>query len=219
MPEENLDDLLTRLERIIGTFENEPDLAIRERVFELLESVDAVHRRLIWQVGERVWSKDPALFESLLADPIASILFEMYGLVAPEQRGGVDTKTDQPAAFVALGDLEASIPAPLGWHSVAHDADISEGAIVGREVVGERLAIARVGGELHAFLDACPPTPMPLSVGRVSSGTLLCAWHDCQYDLVSGKRLDREGTPLHTIPVAIRDGEVRVALRAKRSAA
>ena len=220
MPEENLEDLLTRLERIIGTFENEPDLALRERVFELLESVDAVHRRLIWQVGERVWSKDPTLFESLLADPIASILFEMYGLVAPERRGVDETaKSEQPAAFVALGDLEASIPAPLGWHSIGREADIAEGAIVGHEVVGERVAIARVGGELHAFRDACPPTPMPVSVGRVSSGALLCAWHDCQYDLATGKRLDREGAPLDAIPVAVRDGEVRVALRAKRSAA
>lgn len=219
MSEENLEDLLTRLERIVGTFENEPDEKVRGRVFELLDSVDAVHRRLIWQVGERVWSKDPALFGSLLADPIASVLFEMYGLVAPEHRGEPAETSEQPAAFVALGDLEASIPAPLGWHSVGSDSDIDEGAIVGREVSGERIAIARVGGELHAFRDACPPTPMPLSVGRVSGGSLLCAWHECQYDLVSGKRMDREGASLETVPVALREGEVRVALRLRRPAA
>lgn len=222
MPEEPLDDLLARLERIIGTFEHESEERYRERVFGLLDSVDAVHRRLVWAVGEQVWNKDPQLFESLLADPVAGVLFEMYGLVSPDRRGDQphdERSSEEPSAFIPLGALEASIPAPLGWYTIAADADVEEGAIVGREHAGQRVAIARVGGELYAFKDACPPTPMPISVGRLSGRTVLCAWHDCQYDLASGKRLDREGAPLEVIPVATRDGQVRVALRVDQPAA
>ena len=109
MAEHDLETSLQRLERIIGSFENDPDVAVRERVTELLEQVDAVHRELVWRVGQQVHASDPELFEALLQDPVASVLFEMYGLVAPQRKEPGDG--DAPAAFIGLEALEATIPA------------------------------------------------------------------------------------------------------------
>ena len=219
---------LDRLERIIGTFENEPDIAVRERVIELLEAVDAVHRPLVWRVGEQVHSARPELFEHLLEDPIASVLFEMYGLVSPKRREGADARQqdanedvkEQPvSAFIGLGALEATVPVPLGWFDAAPDDAVLEGDIIAREVEGERLVLVRLEGALHAFADVCPGTPMPLNPGQVRDGVLLCPWHDCRYDVRTGRRLDREGAGLTEVPVAVRDGSIRVALRPSRRSA
>ena len=54
-------------------------------------------------------ASDPELFEALLQDPVASVLFEMYGLVAPQRKEPGDG--DAPAAFIGLEALEATIPA------------------------------------------------------------------------------------------------------------
>lgn len=221
MPENDLEAALERLDRIIGTFENESDEAVRERVFELLESVDAVHRRLVWYLGERLYQERPELFERLLEDPVAGVLFEMYGLISPTRREGAPAQAaEEPVAFVGVGDLEASIPPPLGWYHAAREDEVREGSLLTRDVEGERLILARAGGEIHVYRDLCPGTPMPLNAGVIRGGLLLCPWHDCRFDLRTGERTDREGEGLAGIPLAVRDGEVRAGLRVrKRSAA
>lgn len=220
MPDtEDLDGLLLRLERIVTTFENESDVALRERVFELLESVDAVHRLLVWSVAERVWKERPELFDALLEDRETSILFEMYGLVSPKRREA-EAPPPGPTAVFGLSDLEATIPPPLRWHSLGPEAGVAESQLLAQGIEGERVLVTRAAGEIRLYRDACPPTPMPISAGSVRDGAILCPWHDCRFDLATGRRLDREGEGLAALPLTVNGGEIRVGIRAaKRSAA
>lgn len=215
MPEVDLEEALQRLDRIIGTFENEPVVAVRERVAELLEQLDVVHRELVWQVGARVHAADPALFEGLLEDPVTSVLFEMYGLVAPSPA----EPGDAPAAMIGLDALVASIPAPYSWFSVGRDASLPEATLLAKDVEGERLLIVRHRGELHAYVDQCPGSPLTLNAGLVHDGVLLCPWHDCRYDLGTGRRLDRDGPALTVVQCTVADGDIRVGLRSRRKPA
>lgn len=215
MAEPNLETDLARLERIIGSFENEPDTAMRERVTELIESVDAVHRQLVWAVGRAVHANSPELFESLLEDPVASLLFEMYGLVAPSRKAPDET----PAMLMGLDDLVATIPAPFSWFTAASSGEVREGVLLARDVEGERILIVRLAGGVHAFVDQCPGSPLTLNAGLVQGGVLLCPWHDCRFDLLTGRRLDREGTGLAPVQVAESADEVKVGMRSKRHAA
>ncbi|HET7699720.1 MAG TPA: Rieske 2Fe-2S domain-containing protein [Candidatus Limnocylindria bacterium] len=217
----DLDAELARLERIIGTFENETDDAVRERVFELLESVDAVHRRLIWTLAERLYNERAELFDRLLEDPLTSVLFEMYGLVAPSRRAeeGGDAPA-APVAMVGLADLEATIPAPLGWYDAGSADEVRADALVARDVEGERVLLVRAPGGVKAYRDRCPEAPMPLNAAVVRDGLILCPWHDCRFDVETGERRDRAGEGLASIPVTVRDGAVRLGLRiGRRSAA
>ena len=215
MAEPDLETDLARLERIIGSFENEPDTAMRERVTELIESVDAVHRQLVWAVGRAVYANSPELFESLLEDPVASLLFEMYGLVAPSRKAPDET----PAMLMGLDDLVATIPAPFSWFTAASSGEVREGVLLARDVEGERILIVRLAGGVHAFVDQCPGSPLTLNAGLVHGGVLLCPWHDCRFDLLTGRRLDREGTGLAPVQVAESADEVKVGMRSKRHAA
>ncbi len=108
MPEDPQDALL-RLERAVAKVDELPEGPERQRALELLDAVDAAHRALVWQVAERIWTENAPLFERLLKEDVAGILFEMYGLVSPEKR---DAAAEAGASgFVALGDLERTLPA------------------------------------------------------------------------------------------------------------
>lgn len=214
MAEIDLESELARLERIIGTFENDPDVAVRERVTELLTQVDVVHRELVWRVAQRIHESDPALFERLLAEPTASLLFELYGLVAPAaHEGPVD---DAPVALIGLDALAATIPAPYSWFRAASAAEVPEGTLVARDVEGERVLLVRVDGAVRAYVDRCPGSPLTLNAGIVRDGTLLCPWHDCRFDLRTGGRTDREAAGLDVLQSAVADGEIRIGLRPRR---
>lgn len=213
MAESDLDSDLARLERIIGTFENEPDPAVRERVTELVESVDAVHRQLVWAVGRAVHAGSPELFESLLEDPVASVLFEMYGLVAPSRNARADT----PTMLMGLDALEATIPAPFSWFRAASTVEVSEGVLLARDVEGERILVVRTSDGIHAYVDACPGSPLTLNAGIVRDGVLLCPWHDCRFDVATGRRLDRDAAGLEPLPVAIAGDDVKIGMRSKRA--
>lgn len=215
MAEPDLESDLERLERIIGSFENEPDPAVRERAIELIESVDAVHRQLVWAVGRAVHANSPELFESLLEDPVASVLFEMYGLVAPSRKEPADT----PTMLMGLSDLEATIPAPFNWFSAASTQEVRQGVLLARDVEGERILLLRLADGVRAYVDQCPGSPLTLNAGLVHDGVLLCPWHDCRFDLATGQRIDREGKGLEPLQTAESGDEIKVGMRSKRHAA
>lgn len=215
MAEPDLEADLERLERIIGSFENDPDTAVRERVTELIESVDAVHRQLVWAVGQAVHARSPDLFESLLLDPIASVLFEMYGLVAPARKAPDET----PSMLMGVDDLLATIPAPFSWFTAASRDEVREGVLLARDVEGERILIVRLADGVHAYLDQCPGSPLTLNAGLVRDSVLFCPWHDCRFDLTTGRRLDRDGKSLEPLQIAESGDEVKVGMRSKRHAA
>ncbi|HEX6372702.1 MAG TPA: non-heme iron oxygenase ferredoxin subunit [Longimicrobium sp.] len=86
----------------------------------------------------------------------------------------------------------------MGWIRAAALSDLpEEGAVLGVEVAGRRVALARVEGEVYAFADNCSHRDFPLSVGEVdaASCTVTCEWHGAAFDL-------RTGEP--TCPPAIR---------------
>jgi len=208
---------LERLERIIGSFENDPDVAVRERVAELVEAVDVVHRELVWKVGQAIHEGDATLFERLLGDPVASILFEMYGLVAPAAKD-VDTE-NEPTMLIGLDALAATIPAPYNWFRAAASDELPEGAFIARDVEGERVLLARLDGAVHAYVDQCPGSPLTLNAGVIRDGILLCPWHDCRFDLRTGLRIDADAPGLTVLQSTVTPDEIRIGMRSRRAVA
>ena len=83
-----LGPLLDRLEELLGLVEAFDD-DVRDHVFELLDGVDAVHRRAVTRLAEVL---GPQLSAVRTQDPAVDWLFEAYGV-------GVD---DVDAASIAL---------------------------------------------------------------------------------------------------------------------
>ena len=85
------------------------------------------------------------------------------------------------------------------------------------DVDGASVLLLEVDGEPYAYHNACPaePTrPLALDGGRLAGPVLVCPWHNCAFDATSGMRVDDqpEGTPLASVPVAVRGGMIQVAV-------
>lgn len=98
------------------------------------------------------------------------------------------------------------------WVPVGRVEDLVPGGLQALRPEATPLLVVRLDGEVYAYRDGCPPgSALTLHPGRVEGSTLVCPWHGCRYDLRTGRRLDAEGR-LPVLPVAVRDGEIEVAL-------
>lgn len=98
------------------------------------------------------------------------------------------------------------------WVPAGRLEDLEPGALQAWRLEDVPLLLTRLDGEVYAYRDGCPPgSALTLHLGRVEGTTLVCPWHGCRYDLRTGRREDGEGR-LQVLPVAVRDGEVKVAL-------
>lgn len=298
-PPEDLAALGEWIDGLVQGFADHPDAAVRERVFALLDGVDALHRAALGRLAallqapgaEAVWAqarqdrliRTTLLLYDLLPRSEWEQAEEALAAVSPyiESHGGrlelravVDgvvtvrltgscqdcagspvtlrrvvegalrdgfggfqglrvetpsppTRLLAPAPPVpatgptrgkrALPVVETSAalpPRPLAprWHTTIARAELPPGALRGLRVAGEPVVLCNVGGEVFAYRDACPDTPLALSPGHVAGEAIVCPWHGCRFDARTGRRLEHRGTGLAPFPVAIVGHTIRVAV-------
>lgn len=85
------------------------------------------------------------------------------------------------------------------------------------EVAGVSVLVVNIGGEPYAFRNGCTLDDrlMPLDGAKLSGKVLVCPWHNCAYDARTGRRADdTDDPPLAVVPIAVRDGMLKVAVNA-----
>lgn len=98
------------------------------------------------------------------------------------------------------------------WVSVGRLEDLEPGEMRALRPEGTSLILVRLDGEVYACRNGCPPgSALTLHLGRLEGSTLVCPWHGCRYNVRTGKREDEEGE-LAMLPVAVQDGEIKVAV-------
>jgi len=98
------------------------------------------------------------------------------------------------------------------WLSVGSLEDIAPAEMKALWPEGASILLVRLGGDVYAYRNGCPPgSPLALQMGRLEGTILICPWHGCRYDVRSGKRQDAEGK-LEVLPVDLRGGEIRIAM-------
>jgi Fe-S cluster biogenesis protein NfuA/nitrite reductase/ring-hydroxylating ferredoxin subunit len=110
----------------------------------------------------------------------------------------------------------AAPPPPTGraWVAVEGGQDVVAGALTPVTVAGVDLVLARVGGGLLAYRNACAGCGGRLEGGSMDAGLLSCPSCACRYDLpLAGRSLGQDGLQLELVPLLGDDGHgVRVAL-------
>jgi len=66
---------------------------------------------------------------------------------------------------------------------------VAEGALAAFDVGGERIAVANVGGTLHAFGDTCTHLHCSLAHGELEGTVVTCPCHGSQFDVTTGNVL------------------------------
>lgn len=123
----------------------------------------------------------------------------------PPGRGG-----QAHPAMVPLGGLRRAHK-PV-YRRVAAVEDIPAGTMKGVLLGDHPILIVNLGEEYCAITNACGDGPLPLEFGTLSGSELVCSWHGCRYDVRTGARLDGSPDRLAVFPVAVAEGEVRVAV-------
>jgi nitrite reductase/ring-hydroxylating ferredoxin subunit/Fe-S cluster biogenesis protein NfuA len=157
--------------------------------------------RMRWAGFERLEAEEVERIELPLAVPAAASPAPRAAgfalpLSPPRSRAAPVRGLRRPV-FAEVGSLE----------------DVPPGAPVGVSAGGHEVVLANVEGHVHALLDGCPVDGLPLQGGRLSGSVLVCPWHNCAYDVRSGKRVDEPGAPgLRVLPVAVEGSVVKVAV-------
>lgn len=72
--------------------------------------------------------------------------------------------------------------------------DFPDGALVGTEVDGHRLIVARNGQEIHVARNRCPHLGFSLTRGpgglRYEDCVVQCPWHNSRFNVCTGENLD-----------------------------
>ncbi len=101
------------------------------------------------------------------------------------------------------------------WTRAAALSELAEGAVLGVEAGGRKLALARVDGQVYALADTCSHRDFPLSLGEVDpeACTVTCEWHGAAFDLRTGEARCAPATrPVAVFPARIEGGDVLVQL-------
>jgi phenylpropionate dioxygenase-like ring-hydroxylating dioxygenase large terminal subunit len=121
----------------------------------------------------------------------------------------------------ALGQLHPERKPFLfnAWYIAAESSELKGGAIIGRTLLGKRIAVYRgESGRLVAMNDFCPHRMVPLSLGMVIGDGLRCAYHGAEFGpdgrctKVPGQKVPSAQANVRSYPVIERHGYIWVWL-------
>ena len=178
----------------------------------MLGLIDTLHRHGLQHLVEVLQRQVPALFEQAQEDQAVRMLLILYDLMPSEQ---LEAPAPVPSgSFIPLQQIDVAvrkIKHPV-FTSVSPLETLPPGTMKGVEAGGIRILLCNLDGDIYAYRNACAGSILPLDVGQLEGHTLLCPWHNCRYDVRTGKRLDGDSSRLTVVPVAIRDGMIQLAL-------
>ena len=96
-------------------------------------------------------------------------------------------------------------------------SEIPAEGMIGVEVAGEPVAVARAEGEIYAIRDVCSHAEVPLSEGEIYDHTVECWLHGSCFDVRTGEPTGPPATePVAVYPVKIEGDDVYVSLTPKK---
>jgi len=86
--------------------------------------------------------------------------------------------------------------------------DIPENGMLQCEHDGALILLCRAGSEIHAVEGTCPHRGAQLAQGRLEGTTVVCPWHDWEFDVQTGCGTTNPMSSLKKFQVDVRSGQV-----------
>lgn len=100
------------------------------------------------------------------------------------------------------------------YEAVAGENDLQEGGLLGVEVDGQRIVLAKLQGKVYALGAVCTHKGADLSEGVIEGEMIRCPWHHSGFDIRTGAVVRppaREPEPVYD--VKLEDGQIWVSRR------
>lgn len=209
----DLERHVARLHELVEEFESLEEGPLRDRIFELLEQIDHVHRSGVWRLFQLVTELGgKGLMDRVTLDPTVKLLFILYDLIPVDPLQPLQASVQAPAAsadgFIPLSRIGGRTPA---WQVAIARAELGAGSMHALQVNETPVLLCASGEAVTAFRNACGRSVLPLHLGRLQDGEIECPWHGCRYDAQTGQRSTGSGPSLEPFAVSVRDGVIYVA--------
>ena len=204
--------LLAYVDGLVEEAESFADPEVKEKVFELLQGIDAIHREALTRLV-RLFKK--GVLEQVVTDPAIRTLMELYDLM-PQKPGcgeipdfitGYPPPGSQPKDGKVISEkaLLDKVPIPHWVPALAKKDDLAPGELVNLLLDDRRVLLCRVGEEFFAVAAECAQDGGSMAGGSVNGYTLTCPLHDgCYYDVRQGARIGA-AVKIECFPVKLDD--------------
>lgn len=98
----------------------------------------------------------------------------------------------------------------MAFQKVATMDDLWGGEMVGLVVDGKKVLLVNIDDTIYAYEDKCAHKETPLSEGTLEGKTLICATHQWEYDVCTGKGINPASACLKTFAVKVEGGDIYV---------
>jgi nitrite reductase/ring-hydroxylating ferredoxin subunit len=98
-----------------------------------------------------------------------------------------------------------------GFLKAANSAEVPEGSVSERLILGREILLCRRNGIVYALSNTCPHVGGPLSQGNFDDHIIVCPWHAWEFDCRTGQCLMGGNTSIETFAVRESGGEVFIA--------
>jgi nitrite reductase/ring-hydroxylating ferredoxin subunit len=98
------------------------------------------------------------------------------------------------------------------YQAVAREGDLQEGGLLGAEVDGQRVVLAKLQGKIYALGSVCTHMRGDLAKGRIEGEMVRCPLHHSGFDLKTGEAVRppaRQAEPVYNVKVE--DGQIWVS--------
>ena len=193
-------ELTLHLQNLLDQIERLPQPQIKEMVFDLLGSIDMMHREALVRLLILAQQHAPPLINALEKDMVIRSVLALYELIPTE--AGEPAGRAGNVTFIPLNQVGVSpaIKQPI-WIPAGKLEDLPPGALRAQTFEDVQVLLCNVNGEIFALKNACLDSILPLSAGQLAGYMLSCPWHGCQYDVRTGEIQNGSRRKLETFPV------------------
>lgn len=90
--------------------------------------------------------------------------------------------------------------------------EIPENGMTEFSIDGQCILVCRTGDVVHAVGGICPHRGAQLGQGTLNGASVVCPWHEWEFDVSTGCGVTNPISTLPTYPIVVKDGKVVVTL-------